>query len=109
MTCDPTPEAVPAKSKLFAPTVDAYGTRLALVFGNESKTGACPFYNHNCFHCDIGAGEGAFTPALNLQRLQYYRDLYFYFVTILIVFFADSVRGLLSRPVVVYAAARGLK
>lgn len=70
------PEAVPSKLTLFEPTVDAYGPRLALVFGNESKTGACPFYGQQCFHCDIGAGEGAFTPALNLQRLQFYRDHY---------------------------------
>ena len=54
-----TPQYVPEKRLLFAPTVDAYGTRLALVFGNESKSGACPFYGQACFHCDIGAGEAS--------------------------------------------------
>lgn len=76
MSPDLIPQAVPSKSRLFPPTVDAYGTRLALVFGNESKTGACPFYGHNCFHCDIGAGENAFTSHLNFQRLNFYRDHY---------------------------------
>jgi hypothetical protein len=89
MNAAPTPPYAPAKSLLFPPTTDAYGARLALVFGNESKTGACPFYGQACFHCDIGAGEGVFTPALNYQRLQFFRDHY-----------GDVLRGL--RHLVLY-------
>ena len=70
------PQSIPTANKMFAPTTDAYGSRLALVFGNESHTGACPFYGHGCFHCDIGAGEGPFTPDLNMQRLEFYKQNY---------------------------------
>jgi hypothetical protein len=68
--------AYPSAEILFAPTQDAYGTRLALVFGNESRDGSCPFYGHGCFHCDIGAGEGAFSPQDNARRLEFYRQAY---------------------------------
>ena len=76
MTIVQLPQAVPAKDKLFDPAQDAYGSRLALVFGNESRTGACPFFGRHCFHCDIGAGEGAFNTPLNRQRLEFFKQHY---------------------------------
>ncbi|MBN2477662.1 hypothetical protein JXB01_00040 [Candidatus Micrarchaeota archaeon] len=70
--------AIPKTSILFEPVRDAYGKRLALVFGNEFKNGKCPFYIKNqCYHCDIGAGEGVkFTPEMNKERLNFFRRHY---------------------------------
>jgi radical SAM superfamily enzyme YgiQ (UPF0313 family) len=66
--------AVPDKSILFEPVRDVYGSRLALVFGNEFNKGECPFYQTQCYHCDIGAGEGVqFNYKLNIQRLEFFQ------------------------------------
>ena len=68
----------PNKSTLFEPVKDTYGSRLALVFGNEFKNGECPFYTaKQCHHCDIGAGEGTqFTTEMNRERLEFFRQHY---------------------------------
>ncbi len=58
------------------PTMDSYGIRLPLVFGNENKNGSCPFWNKSCTHCDIGAGEGEFTSEMNNKRLAFLRDYF---------------------------------
>ena len=57
---------------------DRYGWRLALVFGNHAPGGVCPYYTgERCFHCDIGAGEGAaFDLTTNRQRLAWFREHY---------------------------------
>jgi hypothetical protein len=69
--------AVPGKNLIFEPVPDGYGTRLALVFGNEAPGGACPFYGRQCYHCDIGAGEGVqFNSDLNSRRLAFFRQHY---------------------------------
>lgn len=69
--------SIPAKSLLFKPESDVYGMRLALVFGNESLEGECPFYKSQCYHCDIGKGEGKqFTHAMNKERLYFFRTYY---------------------------------
>ena len=69
--------AIPQESSLFDPVTDAYGNRLALVFGNEFKGGRCPFYQKQCTHCDIGAGEGRqFNYDLNKQRLEFFKKHY---------------------------------
>ena len=70
--------AIPYKSILFDPVRDSYGSRLALVFGNEFKSGECPFYTaKQCHHCDIGAGEGTqFTTKMNRDRLDFFRQHY---------------------------------
>jgi len=69
--------AIPEPSLIFEPVQDGYGTRLALVFGNEAPGGACPFYGRQCYHCDIGAGEGIqFNPDLNTSRLAFFRRHY---------------------------------
>lgn len=70
--------AIPHESLLFTPVRDTYGNRLALVFGNEFQRGECPFYTaRQCFHCDIGAGEGRqYTPEMNRERLVFYRRHY---------------------------------
>ncbi len=69
--------AIPSKSLLFRPEKDAYGIRLALVFGNEALKGKCPFYGSQCYHCDIGKGEGRqFTHAMNKERLDFFRLYY---------------------------------
>ena len=69
--------AIPEKSTLFNSVFDAYGRRLALVFGNEFPDGRCPFYQSQCNHCDIGAGEGIqFNYELNKQRLEFFQDYY---------------------------------
>jgi hypothetical protein len=74
MNTDP---AIPEPALLFEPVEDGYGTRLALVFGNEAPGGACPFYGRQCYHCDIGAGEGVqFDPAMNSRRLAFFRSHY---------------------------------
>ena len=70
--------AIPNADLLFKPTMDAYGTRLALVFGNEYKEGKCPFVNQcGTTYCDIGQGEGTqFTPEKNRERLDFFRNQY---------------------------------
>lgn len=69
--------AIPDERLLFEPVQDNYGTRLALVFGNEAPGGACPFYGRQCYHCDIGSGEGVrFNPDLNARRLAFFRGHY---------------------------------
>jgi hypothetical protein len=71
------PQAIPDAALLFEPTIDAYGRRLALVFGNEHHGGSCPFYLKQCTHCDIGAGEGVqFNAGLNQQRLAFFQQHY---------------------------------
>lgn len=68
----------PAESQLFAPTLDYYGVRLALVFGNHAPGGRCVYHAAGrCHHCDIGAGEGvAFTPQMNHERLAWFQEYY---------------------------------
>lgn len=67
----------PPEGSLFDPVASPRGLRLALVFGNESPTGCCPFYNIQCIHCDIGAGEGvSFTPEMNSRRLDYIKEYF---------------------------------
>jgi hypothetical protein len=69
--------AIPEPALRFEPAEDMYGTRLALVFGNEAPGGVCPFYGRQCYHCDIGAGEGAqFDTAMNRERLGFFRTRY---------------------------------
>jgi hypothetical protein len=69
--------AIPEPRLLFEPMRDGYGTRLALVFGNEAPGGVCPFYGKQCYHCDIGAGEGVqFNTELNTRRLAFFRQHY---------------------------------
>jgi hypothetical protein len=69
--------ATPDRRLLFEPVRDNYGVRLALVFGNEATGGACPFYGRQCYHCDIGAGEGVqFNTGLNTRRLAFFRQHY---------------------------------
>ncbi|MFI5459871.1 MAG: hypothetical protein ACHRXM_31000 [Isosphaerales bacterium] len=72
------PCAVPREESVFEPRRDRYGWRLALVFGNHAPGGLCPYYAGNrCFHCDIGAGEGAaFDHTTNRQRLAWFRAHY---------------------------------
>lgn len=71
-----TPE-IPPVGSLFEPVTGPRGNRLALVFGNENEAGRCPFYQKQCTHCDLGAGEGIrFTPELNLARLTFFRQQY---------------------------------
>jgi uncharacterized protein (UPF0216 family) len=70
-------KSIPQESMLFDPVQDTYGSRLALVFGNENKDGKCPFYGKQCYHCDIGAGEGVqFDSEMNKERLSFFRDNY---------------------------------
>ncbi|MDP6845840.1 MAG: hypothetical protein QF460_02715 [Candidatus Nanoarchaeia archaeon] len=68
----------PDESILFEPVADAYGSRLALVFGNEFAKGECPFYTaKQCNHCDIGAGEGEqFDSEMNAERLGFFQEQY---------------------------------
>jgi len=67
----------PPEGSLFEPVASPRGLRLALVFGNESPTGRCPFYNIQCIHCDLGAGEGvSFTPEMNRHRLDFLKQHY---------------------------------
>ena len=70
--------AIPDKSILFKPVRDTYGSRLALVFGNEFTKGECPFYTaKQCHHCDIGAGEGTqFNSEMNRERLGFFKGHY---------------------------------
>ena len=70
--------AIPRPESLFEPVRDRYGLRLALVFGNHAPGGFCPYFTEGrCFHCDIGAGEGAaFDLTTNRQRLAWFRQHY---------------------------------
>jgi hypothetical protein len=69
--------AIPEAALLFEPVEDRYGKRLALVFGNEAPDGRCPFYGRQCYHCDIGAGEGIrFDTTTNVRRLAFFREHY---------------------------------
>jgi hypothetical protein len=69
--------AIPEPALRFEAVQDRYGTRLALVFGNEAPGGVCPFYSRQCYHCDIGSGEGArFDTAMNAGRLIFFRRHY---------------------------------
>lgn len=63
---------------LFEPVQDVYGSRLAIVFGNEFADGKCPFYlAKQCNHCDIGAGEGwQFDTVSNKSRLEFFKTHY---------------------------------
>jgi hypothetical protein len=72
------PRAVPRAESLFQPLGDRYGWRLALVFGNHAPGGLCPYYTEeHCFHCDIGAGEGAaFDLTTNRHRLAWFQEHY---------------------------------
>ncbi len=72
------PSAIPRRELLFEPVRDRYGLRLALVFGNHAPGGICPYYTGElCYHCDIGAGEGAaFDHATNRQRLAWFANHY---------------------------------
>jgi len=72
------PSVVPPAASLFEPVRDRYGWRLALVFGNHAPGGLCPYVAaQRCFHCDIGAGEGAaFDDETNRERLAWFRDHY---------------------------------
>jgi hypothetical protein len=75
---DTLPGAIPRAEGRFERVRDRYGWRLALVFGNHAPGGFCPYYTHErCFHCDIGAGEGAaFDLATNRQRLEWFQEYY---------------------------------
>lgn len=69
--------AIPKPALLFNPAEDHYGVRLALVFGNEAPAGRCPFYGRQCYHCDIGEGEGAqFDSDTNARRLKFFQHHY---------------------------------
>lgn len=70
------PSAKPSSEHLFQCVTDAYGKRLALVFGNHAERGECPYYTAAlCHHCDIGMGEGvAFDLASNRRRLEWYQS-----------------------------------
>jgi hypothetical protein len=68
--------SIPHRALLFDPVSDSYGSRLAISFGNESRNGSCPSYGHQCFHCDIGMGEGRFDISLNRDRLLYFEAHY---------------------------------
>jgi len=72
------PGTIPRAESRFQPVRDRYGWRLALVFGNHAPGGFCPSYTHErCFHCDIGAGEGAaFDLTTNRQRLAWFQEFY---------------------------------
>tara|TARA_Y100000310_G_scaffold243227_1_gene247677 strand:+ start:145 stop:1077 length:933 start_codon:yes stop_codon:yes gene_type:complete len=57
------------------PSRDTYGSRVALAFGNEN--GSCPFYvRKECYHCDIGEGEGEFTSEMNIDRLNFLKSYF---------------------------------
>ena len=72
------PQRDPPRGGPFEPVRDRYGWRLSLVFGNHARGGLCPYYTApQCFHRDIGAGEGtAFDHASNRQRLAWFREYY---------------------------------
>jgi hypothetical protein len=97
------PSAVPRAESLFVPVRDRYGWRLALVFGNHAPGGLCPYYAaERCFHCDIGAGEGAaFDLATNRQRLAWFQEYYQPFlasVSHLVVYNSGSVLNPREMP-----------
>jgi hypothetical protein len=94
---------IPRDEILFDPVRDRYGLRLALVFGNHAPGGLCPYYARNrCFHCDIGAGEGAaFNHSANLERLAWFQDRYrdqLNAVAHLVVYNSGSVLNPLEMP-----------
>jgi hypothetical protein len=68
----------PHPKSLFRPVYDRRGLRLAIVLGNESLSGMCPYAaGNNCHHCDIGLGEGRrFDPAMNLARFRWLQKHY---------------------------------
>lgn len=67
-------KVIPPPESMFVPVKGPLGLRLALVFGNESPDGRCPFFQTQCMHCDIGGGEGlGFSPAMNFERLQFFK------------------------------------
>jgi hypothetical protein len=69
--------SIPGPQLLFEPVQGRYGVRLALVFGNEAPGGVCPFYGRQCYHCDIGAGEGVrFDAQMNRARLTFFCQHY---------------------------------
>jgi hypothetical protein len=72
------PSSIPPAESVFQPVRDCYGWRLALVFGNHAPGGLCPYYTgERCFHCDIGAGEGAaFDLKTNRRRLAWFQEYY---------------------------------
>ncbi len=74
----PRDRSIPPPPQRFAPVADPAGRRLALVFGNQASDGVCPYYEKGeCWHCDIGAGEGgALADADNLARLTWFRAYY---------------------------------
>jgi hypothetical protein len=63
----------PHPKSLFTPVYDRRGLRLAIVLGNEALSGMCPHAaRNNCYHCDIGLGEGRrFDSAMNLARFRW--------------------------------------
>ncbi len=66
---------VPPSDSMFRPVMGPLGLRLALVFGNESPDGQCPFFGSQCMHCDIGGGEGpGFNAQINGLRLEYFKE-----------------------------------
>jgi hypothetical protein len=74
MNTDP---AIPRPAMLFEPVEDRYGPRIALVFGNEAPGGTCPYFQRQCFHCDIGAGESVrFDTTMNQRRIAFFREHY---------------------------------
>lgn len=78
MTAAPFSSAEVNQDLLFNVVADAYGNRLALVFGNHAANGICPYFAAAlCHHCDIGRGEGvAADLAANLHRLKWYQSVY---------------------------------
>jgi hypothetical protein len=70
------PGVAPRAESIFQPVRDRHGWRLALVFGNHAPGGLCPYYTlERCFHCDIGAGEGAaFDLTTNRKRLAWFQE-----------------------------------
>ncbi|GAB4268337.1 MAG: hypothetical protein Kow0029_03630 [Candidatus Rifleibacteriota bacterium] len=68
---------IPPPESMFDPVMGPLGLRLAIVFGNESANGQCPFFNSQCLHCDIGGGEGvSFTHEMNRSRLEFFKTHY---------------------------------
>lgn len=72
------PQGARPAGGVFEPVHDRYGLRLSLVFGNHAPGGRCPYHAAaRCWHCDLGAGEGAaFDLATNLRRLAWFRRYY---------------------------------
>ncbi|MDB5385695.1 MAG: Archaeal-type Fe-S oxidoreductase [Planctomycetaceae bacterium] len=103
MTDSQTPPAKPSADQLFHVVHDAYGKRLALVFGNHAERGECPFYTASrCHHCDIGMGEGvAFDLATNRRRLEWYQSYFRHeweALTHLVIYNSGSVLNPVEMP-----------